>query len=415
MSTRPAVASSPGAEWPIGLDSFFQPRRAAFWLLMFFLARGALVTFDMFATGYRVVPVTVLAGLLLWSLYTVPFLLLFRLLDLFEEHPPLAFVLAFAWGGLGAVYLAMPSNSAILGLCAKLVSPTFAAEWGAAMAGPITEEFLKLIGVVLIMQIARSQFQTPHSVLILGALAGLGFQVVENLGYTVNSAVHFDTESELAPVAINFVMRGLLNGLWSHAAYTTVAAFGVASFMFRRELSFARRLGLALLYFLLAWGLHFVWNSPLLNDLIPGNGFGSMVLLTFLKGLPALVAVALIWRSASHAEGRHLRALAEHFVPERELIRDDERRRLGAPLRRLAKRRALRRHYGRRAGLLKARLQREQLRLVMLAGEFGRGGERTRGHEAAIRLLRIELDWLCAPRGAAPRANMQNNKRSSFQ
>jgi protease PrsW len=208
-------------------------------------------------------------------------------------------------------------------------------------------------------------------------------------------------------------MRGLLNGLWSHAAYTTVAAFGVASFMFRRELGFARRLGLGLLYFLLAWGLHFVWNSPLLNDAIPGNGFGSMVALTFLKGLPALVAVALIWRSASRTEGRHLRALAEHFVPERELIRDDERRRLGAPLRRLAKRRALRRHYGRRAGLLKARLQREQLRLVLLAGEYGRG-ERTREHEVAIRLLRIELDWLCAPSRATTDI-IQNDKRSSLQ
>ncbi len=399
MSAQPMQSTVPAAEWPVGLDSFFQPRRAAFWLLIFFLAKGALYTFDLFATGYRVVPATVLAGLLLWSLYTVPFLLLFRLLDLFEEHPPLAYLMAFAWGGLGAVCLAAPSNVAILGLAAKLGSPTFAAEWGAALAGPTSEEFLKLIGVVLIMQIARNQFQTPHSVLILGALSGLGFQVVENLGYTVNSAVHFATDSQLAPVALNFVMRGLFNGLWSHAAYTTVAAFGVVCFMFRRDLSLTRRCLLALMYFVLAWGLHFVWNSPLLNDAIPGNGIASMAALTFLKGLPALVAVGLIWRAASRAEGRHLRALAEHFVPERELIRDDERRRLGAPLRRLAKRRALRRAFGPRAGHLKAKLQREQLRLVMLAGQQGRG-EHTRAHEAAIRLLRVELDWLRArPRG----------------
>jgi len=381
--------------WPVGLDSFFQPRRAAFWLLVLFLALGAFSIVRMFAVGYRVVPVTVASGVLLWSLYMLPFFLLFHLLDLDEEHPPLGFAMAIAWGGLAAVYLATPSNRAILGLCAKLVSPTFAAEWGPAVAGPISEEFLKLIGVVLIMQIARNQFQTPHSVLILGALSGLGFQVVENLSYTVNAAVNYPTNSQLAPVAHNFVMRGLLNGLWSHAAYTTVAAFGVVCFKFRRDLRTSLRVLLFLQYFLLAWALHFVWNSPLINDWIPGNGFASMVVLTVVKGLPAVIAVWLVWRVASRSESRHLQALAEHFVPERELIRDDERRRLGAPLRRLAVRRKLARRFGRRAGRLKGKLQREQLRLVLRAGEKGRG-EHTRKLEHRILLLRKELDWLCA-------------------
>lgn len=396
MNSRPAAGEQQAGEWPVGLDSFFQPRRAAFWLLMFFLARGAVSIFQMFATGYRVVPVTVLSGVLLWSLYMVPFLALFHVLDLDEEHPPLGFAMALAWGGLGAAHLAQPANKAILGLCAKLVSPTFAAEWGAAVAGPITEEFLKLIGVVLIMQIARNQFRTPHSILILGVLSGLGFQVVENLGYTVSSAVSFVTESQLEPVANNFVMRGLLNGLWSHAAYTTVAAFGVVCFKFRHDLAWPLRALLAAQYFLLAWALHFVWNSPLVNDWIPGNGLPSMVVLTVIKGVPALIAVWLIWGVASRSESRHLQALAEYFVPERELIRGDERRRLGAPLRRLAVRRRLARRHGRRAGLLKGRLQREQLRLVLRAGEKGRG-RHTRKHEHAIRVLRMELDWLCAP------------------
>lgn len=382
-------------QWPIGLDSFFQPRRAAFWLLVFFLALGAFSTFKMFAAGYRVVPVTVASGVLLWSLYMLPFFLLFHLLDLDEEHPPLGFGMALAWGGLAAVYLAAPANRAILGLCAKLVSPTFAAEWGPALAGPVVEEFLKLIGVVLIMQIARNQFQTPHSVLILGALSGLGFQVVENLSYTVNSAVYYVTNSQLAPVAHNFVMRGLLNGAWSHAAYTTVAAFGVVCFKFRRDLSMTLRVLLAMQYFLLAWALHFVWNSPLVNDWIPGNGFASMVVLTLVKGLPAVIAVWLIWRVASRSESRHLQGVAEYFVPERELIRDDERRRLGAPLRRLAVRRKLARRYGRRAGRLKGALQRAQLRLVLRVGEKGRGAH-TRALEHRIRILRREIDWLTA-------------------
>lgn len=388
-------ADAQGKQWPIGLDSFYQPRRAAFWLLVFFVALGAFSIVKMFATGYRVVPVTVASGMLLWSLYMLPFFLLFHLLDLDEEHPPLGFAMAIAWGGLAAVYLAAPSNRAILSLCAKLVSPTFAAEWGPAVAGPVVEEFFKLIGVVLIMQIARNQFRTPHSVLILGALSGLGFQVVENLSYTVNSAVSYVTNSQLAPVAHNFVMRGLLNGAWSHAAYTTVAAFGVACFKFRHDLSLGKRVLLAAQYFVLAWALHFVWNSPLLNDWIPGNGFASMVALTLVKGLPAVIAVWLIWRVAARSESRHLQAVAEYFVPERELIRDDERRRLGAPLRRLAVRRKLARRFGRRAGRLKGEMQRAQLRLVLRAGEKGRGAH-TQALEHRILLLRKEIDWLTA-------------------
>ena len=133
----------------------------------------------------------------------------------------------------------------------------------------------------------------------------------------------------------------------------------------------------------------------LVNDWIPGNGFASMVALTLVKGLPAVIAVWLVWRVASRTESRHLRALADHFVPERELIRNDERRRLGAPLRRLAVRRQLARRFGRRAGRLKGRLQRKQLVLVLLAGERGRGAH-TRRLEHAIRLLRMELDWLCS-------------------
>src|SRR4051794_8983192 len=60
--------------------------------------------------GFRVVPVTVLLGLLVWGGYTLAFLLVFRTLDLLEQHPPEALVLAFAWGGLGAVYFAAPAN-----------------------------------------------------------------------------------------------------------------------------------------------------------------------------------------------------------------------------------------------------------------------------------------------------------------
>lgn len=377
------------AVWPAGTDPFFQPRRAAFWLLAALIVNGLFYTGHMFAMGFRVVPVTVLLGLLVWGGYTLVFLLAFRTLDLLEQHPPEAFMLAFAWGGLGAVYFAAPANIAIQSLCAKLVSPEFVALWGPAIAGPITEEFLKLAGVILLILVARNQFQTYLSVLIVGAMTGLGFQVVENLSDTVNASMNFPLENQVYPVLLNLLMRGLLSGLWSHAAYTTVASFGVAWFLLHPQRPMATRLACAFLCFALAWAMHFTWNSPLLEDLFDDTLVGMAQLLV-VKGIPVMVAAWLFWRVAAREDGAYLHALAAYFVPERELIRDDEWLRLGAPVPRYRVRRAMRKAFGARAGRLTTQLQREQLRLIRKAMTYGRGPQTLR-HEVAVRRLRAEL------------------------
>ena len=392
--SRHAAARRDRGDWPVGTDPFFQPRRAAFWVLAALIVNGLFYTAHMFWTGFRVVPVTAVLGILVWAIYTLAFLLVFRALDLLEQHPPAAFALAFAWGGLGAVYFAAPANIAIQSLCAKLVSPDFGAAWGPAVAGPITEEALKLAGVVLVVLVARNQFQTCLSVLIVGAMTGLGFQVVENLWYTVNASMHFPLENQVYPVLLNLLTRGLLSGLWSHAAYTTISSFGVAWFLLHPQRPMAARIGCALLCFALAWAMHFIWNSPWLEDLFDG-GYGKMALLLAVKGIPAMAAAWLFWREAARENGSYLHAQAAYFVPERDLIRDDEWLRLGAPLLRYRVRRQIGWRFGLRARRLKTQLQREQLRLVRKAMTYGRGAQTLR-HEVAIRRLRAELDPLLA-------------------
>jgi len=373
-----------------GIDPFFQPTRAAFWLLAVLLLNGLFSIGQLLGVGFRVVPVAALLGLFAWTLYTLGFVAMFRAMDLLDQHPPAAYVLAFAWGGLGAAHLALPANSAIQSLAAKLVSPEFVAVWGPALAGPITEEFLKLAGVILLILTARSQFRTDVSVLIVGAMAGLGFQVVENLNYTVRAAINFPTESQVQPVLWDLLTRGVLSGLWTHAAYTTVASYGLALYLLRPERTRAARIGMALLCFALAWAMHFVWNSPWMEDWF-SDDFAGLALLLLAKGLPVLFAVALVWHAATRETGAYLHTLAASLVPERELLRDDEWLRLGSPLERWRVRRDMGRAYGRRAGRLKARLQREQLRLVLKAGMYGRGA-RTARHERAIRRLRAKLE-----------------------
>jgi hypothetical protein len=152
------------------------------------------------------------------------------------------------------------------------------------------------------------------------------------------------------------------------------------------------RIACALLCFGLAWAMHFLWNAPFLEDLFDG-GYGEMAVLLIVKGIPVVIAAGLFWRVAARENGTYLHALAAWFVPERELIRDDEWVRLGAPMQRYKVRREMGWTFGWKARRLKTQLQREQLRLIRRAGTYGRGAQTLR-HEVAIRRLRAELDPL---------------------
>jgi RsiW-degrading membrane proteinase PrsW (M82 family) len=259
------------------------------------LLGGLKATAFMAERGLAVMPLSIGLGALAWALYILPPLWLFRRLGVFRDHPLSGFVLAFAWGGLGAVYLALPANQAVFGLCAKLVGPAFCQRWGTAIAGPSNEEPLKLIGVILLILIAPVRFRTISSVMALGALTGLGFQVVEDFFYTVNGALNHPDASQVEPVIQILLVRGVFCGLWSHAAYTAVASFGVGYFIAHPEVTLGRRLAVAIAAFFTAWFLHGFWNSPILGELMQG----PLLLLYFpLKGLPIVLAAFLLWRVA---------------------------------------------------------------------------------------------------------------------
>lgn len=273
----------------------FQPRQPAFWLYCLLVIGGLYTVALMALGGLTVMPLSTGLGLLGWTLYTLPPLWLFRKLGVFRGQTAAPFVMAFAWGGLGAVYLAVPANQAIFGLAAKLVSPEFSHAWGAALAGPTDEEPLKLLGVVLLLLIAPGRFRTISSVMALGALVGLGFQVVEDYFYTVNAALVNPSANQIEPVVQNLIVRGVLCGLWSHAAYSAVAVFGIGYFVAHPEAPLARRVLVAAGSLGGAWAMHSFWNSPLLASLMGGGWF---FLYLPIKGLPVLLSALLLWRVA---------------------------------------------------------------------------------------------------------------------
>ncbi|WP_250009712.1 PrsW family intramembrane metalloprotease [Actinoplanes sp. M2I2] len=373
---------------PVGVDSFFQPRRFAFWLLIFLLANGLFSVSRELYQGSQVVPVTVLLGLLVWTLYTaIPLWFFHQQLDLFAQHPPLGFVLAFAYGSLGAIYLAGPVNTEFLSVLSKTTSPEFSDDWGAAIVGPTTEETLKILGVILLVLIARTQFRTLLAAASIGALVGLGFQISEDLSYTLSQGLSYPSPNEITPVLQIVLVRGILSGLWSHALFTSIAAIGVGYFLTRRHKPFGVRLAVAVGFFLIAWSMHFLWNSPLLE---PENIFQI-----FLRGLPLFVLGALLWWLAGRDEATNLIAIADAYIDGDDLITAEERHALGSLRSRRKLRRQARKQHGRKAGRLYHELQRKQLHLVMQYGQTGPGPKADQD-KLEVRLLRDRYETAVA-------------------
>jgi hypothetical protein len=192
--------------------------------------------------------------------------LLVYLLDAYEREPLSLVVGALAWGAVAATSLAGLANHDWGAVVARLGGPDLAAQWTAALTAPFVEETLKVVGVVLIYLIARSELNGLLDGFVYGAMVGLGFAVVENVFYFVGQF-----GGQPAGVLGGFFVRVLASGLYGHVLYTGLTGMGIAWFVTRTDLRPARRLAVAAGLCLAGVVGHFLWNSPLLNLFPTGN------------------------------------------------------------------------------------------------------------------------------------------------
>jgi hypothetical protein len=287
-----------------------------------------------------------------------------------------------------ATSLALSGNQAVFGLASKLGSPDFAGRWGPALAAPPVEETLKILGVVVLVLIARQQFDSPLDGMVYGALVGLGFQVVEDFIYCINAITLAGGDAEVGPVLGTFVVRALV-GLWSHATYTAIAGYGVGYVASRRDRPLVDRLLVAAGCFAVAYSAHFIWNSPLLTEAF-GEGAGILLGL-LLKGIPVFVLLVVMYRLARRQEATWFRdAVAgevgtDVLLPEEldELMTLSSRKDVIKMVRRVR---------GNRAARLVGQLQHAQLELGLACSRRGPTAERdVEEARRTIRLLRLEL------------------------
>lgn len=394
---RAATAERPPVQpWPAPTGWALSPKVPAFWMVLLLVGAGAWRIALIFTDAVTLYPRASIAAFILFALYAVPFVQVVREVDFLEREPPELLVTAFVWGGLVATAMANIGNTAAQDILAKLFSPAFSDRWTPALAGPLNEETLKALGVVAILLLARRHINSVVDGFVYGALVGLGFQVVEDFVYSINAVVLAGDGDQITPVVATFLVRGFLGGLWSHTLFTALVGAGIGYAVVHTDRSMRRRVGVAVLAYLGAWTLHFVWNSPLLSDGF-GIGVGGLIAALLLKGIPGFVAVLFMLGVARRHEAGYYLGRLNGIEPI--LVDPEEMDALVTARGRTQARRHATGQAGLRADRAVRRLQRAQARLAVEISRSGYPSYReaaTHEHPRTAALERCVRDILYA-------------------
>ncbi|HMA35962.1 MAG TPA: PrsW family intramembrane metalloprotease [Chloroflexia bacterium] len=151
------------------------------------------------------------------------YILVIWALDRYEKEPISLAVLAFVWGAIPAILLALVFE-VLLGI--PLEGAGAVGEFGqASLIAPIVEEGAKGIILFVLFLAYRHEFDDVMDGILYGALVGLGFSVVENIVYGFRFAYPDGYHPGLAPaldsVIFGWFLRSGIFGL-NHAFFTSI-------------------------------------------------------------------------------------------------------------------------------------------------------------------------------------------------
>ncbi|HVT71283.1 MAG TPA: PrsW family intramembrane metalloprotease [Trebonia sp.] len=191
------------------------------------------------------------------ALLPVPLLVMVVLwMDRLEPEPRTSLAFAFGWGAGIAALAALVVNTANLEYVTMPALGASTGEYVAATFGaPVVEESLKGAVLIGLLWRRRAEFDGPADGVIYAAMVGLGFAMIENVGYYVNALVTPE-RGGIELLGHTFVLRGLASPLL-HPIFTSMTGLGVAYSASRpRGAPWAVALGL-----LAAMTLHGTWNG----------------------------------------------------------------------------------------------------------------------------------------------------------
>ena len=193
------------------------------------------------------------------------------------KEPWDALKLAFAWGAISGVFLAIIFNG--LGISLLLI---FLTEDGAVtddlililsvvVVAPIVEELVKPI-VMFRNTVVRSNIDEVEDGLVYGAACGLGFGATENVLYGLSEeAVTAGYLGILAVVILRTVSSILL-----HLVATSFTGHGISKYLVEGQ-----PFSIVIKYYILAVLIHAAWNGAAVLSMIYSDDLGGIILLIF--------------------------------------------------------------------------------------------------------------------------------------
>ena len=197
---------------------------------------------------------TTLTAILAAAIPTAIYSMLLWWLDRYEKEPLWLIVVAFLWGALPAIGLALLFEFVLAPPLSRDVT-----RWGLV---PVVEELIKGLALIGLFLFARGEFDGPLDGIVYGALVGFGFSMTENI---------FDFVRYAPDLLTHFWVRGVFLGL-NHAFFTSMTGLALGAVRYQRDpllrvLAFAGGLSLAILFHALnnfvglssLTGLFFAW------------------------------------------------------------------------------------------------------------------------------------------------------------
>lgn len=288
--------------------TFYQPRNAAFWVYLFLVASGVLTFFSMLASTSGAYGRAIAVAVVSFTLYGAVFWWFTRHIDRYARQPIKLIVVAFLWGGFAATWvMAASANDALRSIYAKAVGQAWSLDWGAGLAAPFTEEIAKGLGLLLLIALAPRLVRTAFDGFILGAFLGLGFQIIEDIAYALNSAGSQFGANQVE-AAMSTVWLRMATGITAHILYSAIFCAGLVYLLGRP--GEPRRVGRGLALMASAMVLHGVWDSS--AALARGNGALIMVIIV----VAIVVALYLVVRVFAMTVPREREYLRQIMAPE---------------------------------------------------------------------------------------------------
>jgi len=243
---------------------------------------------------------------LLLALLPVPLLIaVVLLLDRLEPEPRGNLVLCFAWGaGVAALLAAIINTAGLLFITQPELGRSNGEFISATFGAPLVEETLKGAVLFWLLWRRRQEFDGPTDGIMYATMVGLGFAMMENIGYYISALVQPEVGGAQL-LGYTFVFRGLLSP-FAHPTFTTMTGIGVAYAATHRRAGWAAVTGL-----LGAMILHGLWNG-LAKYGGPGIGAAYLLVMGVLIALVAVVVadrrrtVRLIWRFLPAYQSAHV-------------------------------------------------------------------------------------------------------------